>query len=92
MISSYNVPLEPHLGYDVGQMLAHEHYRNGVKLYSGRNLKGVKIEGKDGKVNKVVLDNGYEIAADVVIAGAGCVLNTKLAEGAGLNFDLNGGV
>jgi len=73
-------------------MISHEHYKNGVKMYQGVNLRKMKMEGQEGAVKKVVLESGYEINADVVIIGAGSIINTKLATDAGLNMDMNGGI
>lgn len=77
MLCDYNVPVEPLLGYDVGAMLMHEHYMNGAKVYIKANLHNLKFVGdKDGKVKKVILDDGHEIPADLVVVGAGTVPNT----------------
>ncbi len=48
-----------------------------------------KIAG-DGKVEKVVLSDGGEIKADVVILGIGAVANVDLAQKAGLRIGLTG--
>ena len=47
---------------------------------------------KDGNVQSVVLENGYEIQADLVVIGAGIELNTELAKSADLKMDSNGGI
>ena len=47
-------------------------------------VKAVRFEGKAGVVRTVVLDSGVELAADLVIVGAGAVPDTALAEAAGL--------
>jgi NADPH-dependent 2,4-dienoyl-CoA reductase/sulfur reductase-like enzyme len=73
-------------------MLLREHEKNGANVYIGKNVFKIKYEGEDGKVKKVVLDNGYEIEADAVIVGAGSIPNTQLAKDCGLDMDKNGGV
>jgi NADH oxidase (H2O2-forming) len=45
-----------------------------------------------GKVEKVVLSNGDEIKADVVILGIGAVANVDLAQKAGLRIGLTGSI
>lgn len=77
MLCDYDVPMEPQLGYDVGAMLMHEHYKNGAKVYVKANLHALKYVGdKDGNVKKVILEGGYEIPADLVVVGAGVIPNT----------------
>ena len=72
MLCDFNVPMEKYFGYDVGAMLLTEHERNGAKVYCNVKLEDIKYVGdKDGKVKKVVLPNGYEIPADLVVVGAG---------------------
>ncbi|MGI8968832.1 MAG: NAD(P)/FAD-dependent oxidoreductase [Chloroflexota bacterium] len=48
--------------------------------------KVVALEG-DTRVQSVVLDDGETLPADLVVAGIGAILNTKLAEDAGLAVD-----
>lgn len=93
MICDFQVPLEPQFGRDVGGMLLNEHEKNGALVYAGRNVFKLKYKGdKNGNVTTVVMDNGYELPADLVIVGAGAIPNTELAKEAGLEMDVNGGV
>jgi len=93
MVCDTNVPMERIFGYDVGAMLLTEHERNGAKVYINRDVMNIKYSGdKDGNVTSVVLENGYELKADLVVVGAGIELNTELAKSAGLDMDPNGGV
>jgi NADPH-dependent 2,4-dienoyl-CoA reductase/sulfur reductase-like enzyme len=55
-----------------------------------RTSSRVERIGGDGKVEKVVLSNGDEIAADAVILGIGAVANIDLAKKAGLRIGLTG--
>jgi NADPH-dependent 2,4-dienoyl-CoA reductase/sulfur reductase-like enzyme len=48
--------------------------------------------GGGGKVEKVVLSDGTEIKADVVILGIGAVANVDLAQKAGLRIGLTGSI
>jgi NADH oxidase (H2O2-forming) len=50
-----------------------------------------KIDG-DGKVERVILSDGSEIKADVVILGIGAVANVDLAQRAGLRIGLTGSI
>mmetsp|Transcript_18743 Transcript_18743/g.28771 ORF Transcript_18743/g.28771 Transcript_18743/m.28771 type:complete len:493 (-) Transcript_18743:166-1644(-) len=83
------VPMEKYFGYDVGAMFLHEHDKNGAKVYVNHDLTKIKYDG-EGKVNKVVLESGYEIPADLVIVGAGIAPNVELAESAGLTMEARG--
>jgi NADPH-dependent 2,4-dienoyl-CoA reductase/sulfur reductase-like enzyme len=62
---------------------------NGVNLLT--NSKVVKLKG-DPEVENVVLENGREIKADMVIIATGVVPNTKLAEDAKIIFDKRQGI
>jgi len=50
-----------------------------------------KIDG-DGKVERVILSDGSEIKADVVVLGIGAVANVDLAQRAGLRIGLTGSI
>jgi 3-phenylpropionate/trans-cinnamate dioxygenase ferredoxin reductase component len=79
MLCDFNTPMERYFGYDVGNMLLGEHEKNGAKVYINVNVFKLKYVGdSDGKVTKVVLENGYEIPADLVVVGAGNIINTEL--------------
>ena len=93
MLCTTNVPMEHIYGYDVGSMIMNEHTKNGAKIYTNRDLNNISYKADaNGNVKSVVLDNGYEISADLVVIGAGIELNTELAKQAGLKMDNNGGV
>lgn len=51
-----------------------------------------KIEGKDGKVNSVLLSTGEELKADAVIMAIGYKPNTELAQKAGLEVNEMGAI
>lgn len=61
----------------------------GVNIRTASRVE--KIAG-NGKVEKVVLSNGEEIKADLVIVGIGAVANVDLAKEAGLRIGLTGGI
>lgn len=60
------------------------HIRHGVDLREGVGLD--RLSG-DGRVRAARLDDGTEIAVDMVIVGVGIVPDTRLAEAAGLDID-----
>ena len=61
----------------------------GINLRTSSRVE--KIAG-DGKVEKVVLSDGDEIKADVVILGIGAVANVDMARKAGLRIGLTGSI
>jgi 3-phenylpropionate/trans-cinnamate dioxygenase ferredoxin reductase subunit len=68
----------------------HAMYReHGVRFLTGH--KPARLEGA-GHVERAVLDDGKELAADLVVAGIGITLNTDLARAAGLKRDERGAV
>ena len=91
MLCDFNVPMERQFGYEVGSMILHEHEKNGAKVYINANVFNLKYVGdSEGNVKKVILENGYEIPADLVIVGAGAIPNTGLAKEAGLDLEMGG--
>ena len=60
------------------------HGEEGVDIRCGVAVSGFK---GNGKVAKVVCNDGLEFAADLVIIGVGILPNTELAEAAGLEVD-----
>jgi 3-phenylpropionate/trans-cinnamate dioxygenase ferredoxin reductase subunit len=56
----------------------------GVRFLFGRGVKA--LAGTD-RVEAVILEDGTRLPADLVVAGVGAELNTKLAEAAGLETD-----
>jgi NADH oxidase (H2O2-forming) len=57
-----------------------------------RTSSKVEEIGGNGRVEKVLLSDGTEIKADVVILGIGAVANVDLAKKAGLRIGLTGGI
>ncbi len=70
-------------------MAEEELKKKGVNILTGTRV--VKFDGS-GKVEKVVLDGGKEIPADVVIVSIGAKPNVELAEKAGLDISKSGGI
>ncbi|HEU5042463.1 MAG TPA: FAD-dependent oxidoreductase, partial [Gemmatimonadales bacterium] len=78
--------LDPELARVVEQELR---YR-GVCLRLGRGLAGFSLDA--GLVRSVVLDDGSEVEADLVVLALGVRPETTLARGAGLALGAHGGV
>jgi len=90
MIYMENYPMERQLGPQVGEYLAKEHAKHGVRLYPQRKVSEIKGDGKNA--TSVVLDDGTEIKADLVLVGAGVLPATKFLEGSGIKLDQWGAV
>jgi 3-phenylpropionate/trans-cinnamate dioxygenase ferredoxin reductase subunit len=78
------LPLLRVLGPEVAAVFADLHRDHGVDLRFGVTLTGLRPAGT-GAV--VVLDDGTEVAGDLVLAGVGVAPDTGLAERAGLAVD-----
>ena len=63
---------------------------HGVEVHGGDGL--ARFEGSDGRVARVVSENGLELEAEAVVIGAGAVPDTMLAKQAGLEIGERGGV
>lgn len=90
MISIEDVPLQRQFGKEVGSMFLNEHQKNGVQCHMGRKV--VEIKGSGDEAKSVVLDDGTEIPADLVLVGAGVLPATKFLEGSGIEVDKWGGI
>ena len=84
MIEVAPVPFERVLGADMGEVLADVHRDHGVEVITGIGVDSLK---GNSKVEKVVLTDGREIEADVVVIGIGVIPNTEWLEGSGLEID-----
>ena len=84
MIEVAPVPFERVLGAEMGEVLADVHRDHGVEVITGIGVDSLK---GNSKVEKVVLTDGREIEADVVVIGIGVIPNTEWLEGSGLEID-----
>jgi NAD(P)H-nitrite reductase large subunit len=82
--------MERQFGAEVGAHLASLHSSNGVKLYPSRRVTQIKGNGTDA--TSVVLDDGTELACELVLVGAGVFPATKFLQGSGIEMDRMGGV
>ncbi|MGI9622570.1 MAG: NAD(P)/FAD-dependent oxidoreductase, partial [Acidimicrobiales bacterium] len=84
MVEMAPIPFEHILGAKMGQVCADVQLDHGVDLRTGVGVSS--IDGGD-RVERVVLDDGTSLDADVVVVGVGVVPNTEWLEGSGLNLD-----
>ncbi|MED5446509.1 MAG: FAD-dependent oxidoreductase [Actinomycetota bacterium] len=84
MIEAAEVPFERVLGAEMGTVTANVHRDHGVEVITGTPVESFK--GKE-RVEKVVLANGTEIDADIVIVGIGVRPNTEWLDNSGLTID-----
>lgn len=68
VVEALPTPLVRAAGTQMGNAIASLHERNGTTLLCGTGVKA--LEG-DGKVERVVLDDGRVLAADLVVVGIG---------------------
>lgn len=67
---------------DISEVYKALHESHGVELHIGNGVSGLRAE--DGKIAGVCLDNGDEIACDLLLVGIGVIPEMQLAEQAGL--------
>lgn len=84
LIEPMPVPFGPSLGEDVGTALCNEHRDQGVDLRQGVGVTGFK--GSE-RVESVQLDDGTQIAADIVVVGVGVFPETRWLETSGIELD-----
>jgi len=77
VIGMEKVPFERVLGSQVGAVLQTLHEQNGVKFMLERITKEYRPHDDHQSVRSVVLDNGTELEADIVVLGAGVIPSTK---------------
>ena len=80
-------PMIRPLGKELGAAMRRRHEAHGVTFHMGRTVK--EFTGSD-HVTGAILDDGTEIAADVVVEAVGSVANTEWLANAGI--DLSDGV
>lgn len=81
--------LERGFGQQAGRFFEGLLRQHGVEIHGEDGLE--RFEG-DGRVSRVVTQRGLELAADMVVIGAGVAPDVQLARGAGLAIGDGGGV
>jgi NADPH-dependent 2,4-dienoyl-CoA reductase/sulfur reductase-like enzyme len=84
VLEALPAPLVRGLGETLGMVCGELHRDHGVDLRLGVGVAA--IEG-DGKVERVRLDDGSAVDADIVVVGVGVVPVTEWLEGSGLTLD-----
>ncbi|MEU6561656.1 NAD(P)/FAD-dependent oxidoreductase [Nocardia nova] len=89
MVYPEDLPMTRALGAPIGELVAAELARIGV-----RTIPGVTAESFAGteRVRTVLLSNGFRLPADVVVVGTGARRETTLARSAGLTLGPAGGI
>lgn len=90
LVEPQPTPLAAVLGEQIGELVARLHRANGVDVRSGVGVAEVR---GTGRVETVVLSDGAELAADLVVLGVGSRPATGWLEGCGIDVDgVDGGV
>jgi 3-phenylpropionate/trans-cinnamate dioxygenase ferredoxin reductase component len=84
VVEQQAVPLAGPLGAELGRMCAQLHGDHGVQLVTGTGVAGL---AGTGRVRSVLLTDGRELPADVVVVGVGAVPNTEWLAGSGVELD-----
>jgi 3-phenylpropionate/trans-cinnamate dioxygenase ferredoxin reductase subunit len=75
--------LERIVGKELGDFFNYYFKQNGVSLRPGRKIQSF---GGEKNVSSVMLDNGEQLEADMVVMGIGCVPYTELFENSGIEM------
>ncbi len=84
LVEPQPTPLASVLGEQIGELVARLHRANGVDVRTGVGVAEVR---GTGRVETVVLSDGTELAADVVVLGVGSRPATEWLEGSGVELD-----
>ena len=79
------LPLQRVLGDEVATVYRDLHAAHGVDFRFGAGVSAIR--GTGGTVASVALDDGWEVAADLVVAGIGITPAVELAESSGISVD-----
>lgn len=85
VVDPLELPLQRQLGPRIGERIAGLHREHGVALHCGRGVADVRQAA--GRVAGVVLDDGSEIPADVLLVAIGAEPVTDWLRGSGLVLD-----
>lgn len=85
IVEQAEVPMERGLGRHMGLLCGHLHAEHGVDLRLSTGVTDVRAS--DGRISRVRLSSGEELAADVLVVGIGVEPNTGWLEGSGLAIE-----
>lgn len=77
VVSPDSLPFKKILGEEIGKVFQQVHEENGVTFELGRKIS--EFQG-DGKVERVILDNGDRLDADMVVVGIGDTQTAAICE------------
>ncbi len=86
IVEAAPAPLQRVLDTDSGLAVAELHRSHGVVVHLGLGVERLDADDAD-RVRAVVLDDGTEVVADVVVVGIGVIPNTDWLADAGLDLD-----
>ena len=90
MVMLEPVVLSRNFGERAGRFFQDRLEEHGIVVHGEDSL--ARFEGDDGRVTRVITDNGLELDADAVVVGAGVLPDVALARNAGLPLGERGGV
>ena len=90
IVMQESVTLERGFGVQAGGWFQRRLEEHGVEVHGDDAL--ARFEGADGRVRRVLTENGLELDADLVVVGAGAIPDVMLARAAGLELGESGGV
>jgi len=81
------LPLRRVLGDEMATVYRRLHEAHGVSFRFETGVRELRGEGEGASVSHVVLTDGTELPADLVVIGVGAVPNVEVAQAAGLDID-----
>ncbi|XP_053363565.1 apoptosis inducing factor mitochondria associated 4 [Clarias gariepinus] len=85
VVGKSNVPYQFSLGPEIGRMTMQMLEEKNVKFYMNNGV--AEVQGENGKVKQVVLENGDVLPADVIIVGIGVIPNSNFLKGSMVEID-----
>jgi len=84
VVAPEKVPFDNIFGEQVGKMFLEAHRKNGVDFYLSQTIN--QFEGRNS-VEAVILEDGKQLEADMVIVGIGVRPATEIIKGVNVNVD-----
>ncbi|MGB3183315.1 MAG: FAD-dependent oxidoreductase [Cyclobacteriaceae bacterium] len=88
VVAPDRIPFAKKFGEEIGNLITNTHKEKGTTFKLETKVK--ELKGENGKVQKVLLENGETLDADLVIAGIGVMPNTYMVSG--LKLEDDGGI
>jgi len=85
LVEPQPAPLASVLGEQVGNLVTRLHRAEGVDVRTGVGV--AEVRGENGRVSTVVLSDGSELSADLVVVGIGSRPATDWLDGSGVEVD-----